>query len=144
MRRFLMCAAVISLAWAGLVGAQMKITTPEEFEKAMLAIGGAFGSVNKALASGATADAKTGLNTMRQNLAGVQAFWEGRKKDKQAGFAKEAVTHVDAAIKAIDGGGDVAASVKMIGAQCQGCHKESRDPDPAAEKRFVIKPELLK
>lgn len=143
MRRFLMSVAVISLVWTGMVGAQTKITTPEEFEKAMLAIGGAFGPVNKALASGAAADAKAGLTTMHTNLIAVQAFWEARKKEVQVNYAKAAVAGVDATLVAIDSGGDAAAAAKAIGAQCGGCHKESRDPDPAAEKRFMIKPSLL-
>ena len=91
MRRFLMSVAVISLVWTGIVGAQTKITTPEEFEKAMLAIGGAFGPVNKALASGMAADAKAGLTTMRTNLVAVQGFWEDRKKEVQINYAKAAV-----------------------------------------------------
>lgn len=142
MRRALMTVAAIAFAWAG-VSAQTKVTTPEEVEKAMLAIGGAFGGVNKALASGAAADAKAGLTTMRANLAGVQEFWEARKKEAQINYAKQAIAGIDATIKAIDSGGDAAAAAKAIGGACGGCHKESRDPDPAAEKRWMIKPALL-
>ncbi len=143
MRRFLMCAFVISLVSAGMIGAQMKVATPVEHDKAMKAIGGAFGGVNKAVASGMMADAKMGLMTMHENLSGVAAFWAGKKKDKQAGIAKEALAAIDAAIITIDSGGDAPAAVKMIGGQCGACHKESRDPDPATPKSFVIKPDLL-
>ena len=141
MRRFLMIVGVISFAWVG-VSAQTKVTTPEEFEKAMLAIGGAFGGVMKAAAT-APADAKAGLTTMRENFVGVEAFWAARKKEAQVNYSKQAIAGIDATLKAIDSGGDVAGAAKAIGGACGGCHKESRDPDPAAEKRFIIKPALL-
>ncbi len=142
MRRFLMCTAVIALAWTGMVGAQMKITTPEDHDKAMKAIGGAFGGVMKAAAT-SPADAKAGLTTMRANFVAVEEFWTARKKEAQVNYAKQAIAGIDATVKAIDSGGDAAGAAKAIGGACGGCHKESRDPDPANEKSFIIKPALL-
>src|SRR5258708_39127832 len=88
MRRFLMCAAVLSVAWAGSVGhaqiPQMKVTNADDYSKAMKAIGAAFGGANKAIASGAMADAKAGVATAKANMMAVQGVWMANKKDHPA------------------------------------------------------------
>jgi cytochrome c556 len=147
MRRFLVyAAAVLLVAWAASAGyAQMKIATPEDYDKVMKAIGGAMGATNKAIASGSLADAKTSLGTARSNMMAVQAFWMERKKDDPAMIAKDALARMDAADKALSGTDAAAAgmAVKEIFGTCQACHMKYRDPDPNTPKSFIFKPGVL-
>jgi soluble cytochrome b562 len=147
MRRFLVfAAAVLLVAWAASAGyAQMKIATPEDYDKTMKAIGGAMGATNKAIASGSLADAKTSLATARSNMMAVQAFWMERKKDDPAMIAKDALARMDTADKALSGTDAAAAgmAVKEIFGTCQACHMKYRDPDPNTPKSFIFKPGVL-
>jgi cytochrome c556 len=145
MRRFLVCAALL-VAWVASAGyAQTKIATPEDYDKTMKAIGGAMGATNKAIASGSLADAKTSLATARTNMMAVQAFWVERKKDDPAMIAKDALSRMDAADKALSGTDAAAAgmAVKEIFGACQACHMKYRDPDPTTPKSFIFKPGVL-
>src|SRR5262245_18567904 len=77
--------AVAAMAvWVGVVaaGAQSKISTPEEYDKVMKAVGQANGQLQKAVQSGAFAEAKTALATVRQNFALAETFWVAHKKDE--------------------------------------------------------------
>jgi soluble cytochrome b562 len=147
MRRFLMgVAVVLSVAWLASVGyAQTKIATPEDYDKAMKAIGGAMGATNKAIASGSLPDAKTSLATARSNMMAVQAFWVERKKDDPAMIAKDALARMDAADKALSGTDAAAAgmALKEVFGACQACHMKYRDPDPTTPKSFIFKPGVL-
>ena len=147
MRRFLVCAAAVLLvAWVASAGyAQTKIATPEDYDKVMKAIGGAMGATNKAIASGSLADAKTSLATARTNMMAVQAFWVERKKDDPAMIAKDALSRMDAADKALSGTDAAAAgmAVKEVFGACQACHMKYRDPDPNTPKSFIFKPGVL-
>ena len=145
MRRFLVCAALL-VAWVASAGyAQTKIATPEDYDKTMKAIGGAMGATNKAIASGSLADAKMSLATARTNMMAVQAFWVERKKDDPAMIAKDALSRMDAADKALSGTDAAAAgmAVKEIFGACQACHMKYRDPDPNTPKSFIFKPGVL-
>ena len=147
MRRFLMCAAVLSVPLAGAVGyAQAtKIASPEDYDKAMKTIGPAWQATNKAIMSGALADAKTSLATARSTMVAVQAFWMERKKDDPAMLAKDSLAKMDALDKTLSGGDATAAAAaaKETFGACQTCHKQYREPDPANPKSFVMKPGVL-
>ena len=146
MRRFLMCAAVLTVAWAGSVGyaQMMKVTNVEEYKKAMQAIGGSFGGANKAIASGAMADAKTQLATAKMTMMAVQKFWADNKKDDPAMIAQDSVAKMDALDKALAAGdtATVTAAVKAVGGTCGSCHMKYRDQDPTT-KAYSFKPGVL-
>ena len=136
----------VLVAWVASAGyAQTKIATPEDYDKTMKAIGGAMGATNKAIASGSLADAKTSLATARTNMMAVQAFWVERKKDDPAMIAKDALSRMDAADKALSGTDAAAAgmAVKEVFGACQACHMKYRDPDPNTPKSFIFKPGVL-
>ena len=147
MRRFLMCAAVIAVAWAGtLTHAQtaMKITSVDDYAKAMKAIGAGFGGANKAIQSGALADAKMGVAAAKAQMMAVQAFWVEKKKDDPAMIAKQAVEKMEALEKALGGSDQAAvmAAVKEVGGACGACHTKYRDQDPTT-KAYSFKPGVL-
>src|SRR4030095_5254786 len=81
MRRVTMYTAVVLVALAGAVAiGQEKITTMEEYTKLMKSNAQANGAMNKAIGSGAYADARPQIATLRQNLMTLQGFWAERKK----------------------------------------------------------------
>ena len=67
-----------------------KVASTEDYAKAMKTIAGAFGAANKAVGSGAAADAKMQFATARAAMMGVQAFWVSKMKDDPAAIAKDA------------------------------------------------------
>ncbi len=146
MRRFLMCAAAMAVVWGMAIGhAQMKVTNLEEHDKAMKALGGAFGGANKAVAAGSMADVKTALATLKSTLMAVEGFWAANKKTAQVDFAKAAIAKVDVADKAASGTDTAAvgAAVKDIITACGACHTATREPDPATPKSFIVKAGIL-
>jgi cytochrome c556 len=117
-----------------------KVASPEDYDKAMKAIGPAFGATNKAIQSGAMADAKIQLATALSTMMAVQAFWVDKMKDDPATIAKDAVTKMQALDKALSGTDTavVAAAAKEVGGTCAACHGKYREQDPAT-KAFSIK-----
>jgi hypothetical protein len=117
-----------------------KVVTPEDYSKAMKAIGGAFGGASKAVQSGAISDARAQVATVRATMMAIQTFWEGQKKDDPAMIAKDAVAKMDALDKALSGSDTAAAAsgVKEVGGTCTACHAKYREQDPAT-KAFSIK-----
>ena len=132
MRRFQMCAAVMAVAFVGVLSAQaMKITNLDDYKKAMQAIGASFGGSMKAAGSGDMAGAKASVATAKANMQAVQAFFVERKKDDPAMLAKDAVDKLTAAETAL-GGTDAAAAqgaLKAVGGACGACHTKYRDGD---------------
>lgn len=142
MRRFAICTAVLVMTMAGAVGyAQAtKVTNLDEYRKAMLAVAGGFGGANKALASGAVADAKTGVANAKANMEAIHAFFVEKKKDDLAMLAKATVDKLAAVETALNGDPATAGpAVKEVGGTCQACHAKYRDQDPAT-KAYSFKP----
>jgi cytochrome c556 len=132
MRRLIVCAAVTMVVGLGaVVSAQGKISNAMEFQTAMKTAVGGFQGANKALASGAAADAKAQLATARQNFTMVQDLFASKKIADAAGFAKDLLTNLEAADKALSAATpDVAAaqaSLKMAQQSCGSCHKAYRE-----------------
>ena len=144
MRRFTMYTTVAMVALAG-VGAlgQTKITTTEEYTTLMKSNAQANGASNKAIGSGAYADARTQLAILRQNFMTLQGFWAERKKDDAVGFIKDGLTRLDALDKMLSAGtvdqvAAQAAAKEFGGSTCGACHKAYRDGD--AQTGFRFKP----
>ena len=54
-----------------------------------------FGATNKAIGSGAFADAKTLGATVRPKLVALQGFWIEKKRDDALGIVKDALTKIN-------------------------------------------------
>ena len=135
MRRVVICAAVLVLAYVGISSAQaMKVTNLDDYKKAMQAIGGGFGGAMKALGSNDTAGAKTGVASALANMQAVHAFFVEAKKDDLALLAKDSVDKITAAGVALNGTDAAAAgaAVKAVGGTCGACHSKYRDGDGKA------------
>ena len=144
MRRFTMYTTVAMVALAG-VGAlgQTKITTTQEYTTLMKSNAQANGASNKAIGSGAYADARTQLAILRQNFMTLQGFWTERKKDDAVGFIKDGLTRLEALDKMLSAGtvdqvAAQAAAKEFGGSTCGACHKAYREGD--AQTGFRFKP----
>ena len=143
MRRFLVCATALMAVLGAVVIAQSKITTVEEYAKVMKSNAQANGASNKAIGSGAYADARTQLATLRGNFMMLQGFWTEKKRDDAVGILKDGLTRLDALDKMLSAGtvdqvAAQAAAKEFGGNTCGACHKLYRDGDN--QTGFQFKP----
>jgi cytochrome c556 len=131
------------IVWAvAFVAAQtQKVTTPEEYDKTMKAVGAANAAMRKAVASTAFDEAKAQLVVLRQNILNAETFWVEKKKTDAQGWIKDARTKIDAVDKAL-GGSPVdsqalTAALKELGGVCQTCHMEYREMNPEGGFRII-------
>jgi cytochrome c556 len=146
MRRFLVCVTVLIPVFAAVAIAQAKITTAEEYTAAMKANAQAFGTANKALGSGAFADARTQLATLRQTFVALQGFWTDKKRDDAIAIVKDGLSRLEALDKmlsaaTVDQMAAQAAAKEFGGNTCGACHKIYREGD--AQTGFRFKPGVL-
>ena len=148
MQRFLrwMPSLVFVVALSAVIGAQAKLTTAEEYAAAMKANAQAAGAMNKAIGSGAFADARTQIGTLRQNFMALQVFWTDKKKDDAVAIVKDGLSRLDAldkvlAAPTVDQMAAQAAAKEFGGATCGACHKLYREGD--AQSGFRFKPGVL-
>ena len=146
MKRLL--AWIPSLLIVGLgvvVGAQATLSN-DDHPKLMKANAQAVGALNKAIGSGAFADARTQVATLRQNFTSLQGFWMSKKKEDAVLILKEGLTRLDA-LDSILGAATVdqmaaqAAAKEFGGNTCGACHKLYREGD--AQTGFRFKPGVL-
>ena len=147
MRRFTTCATALFIVWLGTLAiAQNKITTVEQYAALMKSNAQANGAMNKAIGSGAFADARMQVATLRQNFTSIQAFWMDKKKDDALAIVKDGLTRLDALDKilgatTIDQMAAQAAAKEFGGNTCGACHKLYREGD--AQTGFRFKPGVL-
>lgn len=119
-----------------------KVTTVEEYDKTMKAVGAANGAMRKAIASNAVDDAKAQLAVLRQNILNAETFWVEKKKTDAQGWIKDARTKIDTVEKALNASPvdsqAVMAALKELGGVCTTCHTEYRDKNP--DGGYMIKP----
>ena len=114
---------------------------PEDHAKLMKSNAQANGALNKAVGSGAYADARMQIGTLRQNLTTLQSFWAERKRDDAVKILKGGLSQLDA-IDKILGAANVdqkavqAAAMQFGGNTCGGCHKLYREGDNQTGFRF--------
>jgi cytochrome c556 len=140
MRRFLLCASA-SLAVLATVVIAQGITGPEDYAQLMKANAQAAGAMNKAIGSGAFADARTQVATLRTNYMALQGFWSEKKKDDAVGIVKDGLTRLDALDKllgaaTVDQMAAQAAAKEFGGATCGACHKLYREGDAQSGFKF--------
>jgi len=141
MRRYFVCAtALMAVLGAGVI-AQSKITTVEEYAKLMKSNAMANGGLNKAVGSGAFADARMQVTTLRQNFMTLQGFWAERKRDDAIGILKDGLSRLDALDKMLSAGtvdqvAAQAAAKEFGGNTCGACHKLHREGDNQTGFKF--------
>jgi hypothetical protein len=123
--------------------AQGKIATMEEYAKLMKSNAQANGAMNKAIGSGAYADARMQVTTLRQNFMTLQPFWAQRKRDDAVTIVKDGLSRLDALDKmlgaaTVDQMAAAAAAKEFGGNTCGACHKLYREGD--AQTGFRFKP----
>jgi cytochrome c556 len=140
MRRFLVFAAALMAILGSVAIAQTKVTTAEEYAKVMKSNAQANGAMNKALGSGAFADARTQLATLRQNYMAIQTFWQEKKRDDASGIVKDGLTRLGALDKVLSAATvdqmAAQAAAKEFGGTCAACHKLYREGDAQTGFRF--------
>lgn len=146
MKRFLMWIPALVAVLGVVTIAQAKLTSPEDYTKVMKANAQAVGAMNKAIGSGAFADAKTQVATLRQNYTALQGFWVDKKKDDAMAIVKDGLSRLDALDKllsapTVDQMAAQAAGKEFGGNTCGACHKLYREGD--AQTGFKFKPGVL-
>ena len=135
-------AGAMLIAWSGaLAVAQTKVSTPEEYDKAMKPAGAAMRTIGKAVASGAFADVRKELPALKAAIADTQSFWVEHKKDDAIKMNKETLAKIEAFEKLVAtdpvDAAVAAPALKEIGGTCAACHKQYREQD--AEGNYKIK-----
>jgi hypothetical protein len=135
-------AGALLIAMSGaLAVAQMKVSTPEEYDKAMRPAGKAMGAVGKAVKSGAFADARKDLPALKAAVADTQSFWVLHKLDAAIKLNQESIAKIEAFEKVIATDpvdpGAAAGALKEMAGTCSACHKQYREQD--AEGNYKIK-----
>lgn len=141
MRRFTICLTAALVALAGAVAMGQGKMSLEEYAKLMKSNAQNNGGMNKAIGSGAYADARTAIATLRQNLTTLQPFWAERKRDDAVTIITGGLSRLDALDKMLG-----AATVDQVAAQaaakefggnvCGACHKAYREGDNQTGFRF--------
>ena len=144
MRRFTLCSTVAMVALLGAIivaQAPAKIATMADHAALMKSNAQANGAIGKALASGAFADARTQLTTLRTNLMTLRTFWTEKKNAEALKIVNDGISRAEAldkmlAAPAPDQMAAQAAAKEMGGNTCGACHKMMRDGDATAGFSF--------
>jgi cytochrome c556 len=141
MLRFLVGLSSVIVGLSVIVGAQGAVSTPDDHVKVMKANAQAVGAMNKAIGSGAFADARTQVTTLRQNFTALQGFWASHKKDDAVAILKDGLTRLDALDKVLaapapDQMAAQAAAKEFGGNTCGACHKLYREGDAQTGFKF--------
>ena len=133
MQRFLIWASALLVVFAIGVTAQAKMTL-EEHAKIMKMNVQAMGPMNKAIASGNYADARTQVAALRTNFMTLQGMWASVKKEDAVAIVKDGLSRLDAVDKmlsaaTVDQMAAQGAIKEFQGATCGACHKLYREGD---------------
>jgi hypothetical protein len=144
MRRFTLCSTVALVALLGAVAfaqAPAKIATAADFAALMKSNAGANGALNKSLGSGAFADARTAVGTLRTNFTTLRTFLTEKKVEAGLKIVNDGLSRLDAldkmlAAPAPDQMAAQAAAKEFGGNTCGACHKMMREGDAQTGFRF--------
>ena len=140
MRRFLGWVPSLMVVLGVVIGAQATMTV-EDYTKVMKANAQAAGAMNKAIGSGAFADAKAQVAVLQKNYTILQAYWAYLKKDDAVAIVKDGLTRLDAIDKilgaaTVDQMAAQAAAKEFGGNTCGACHKLYREGDATTGFKF--------
>ena len=134
MRGLMMCttAALAAAVMVASAQAPAKIATMQDHVALMKSNAQANGAMNKALQSGAFADAKMQVATLQQNLRTLETFWGGKQNSEAVMIVKQGLTRLVAldkmlAASAPDQMAVQAAAKEFGGNTCGACHKQLRE-----------------
>ena len=134
----LVLGLMVGAGYVGIAQAQGALTAAD-YPAKMKAVAAANGQLQKALKSGATADAVAQSQELVSLFADVEKFWAAQKKDDAVKLAASArMGFSDAAAAAAKG--DAMAAQMAAGnaaANCKQCHGLYREGDP--QSGFKIK-----
>jgi len=139
-RSFAWVPLLMIVACGVVLGAQATLLN-EDHPMLMKSNAQAAGAMNKAIGSGAFADARTQVATLRQNFTSLQGFWMGKKKEDAVLIIKDGLTRLDALDKllaspTVDQMAVQAAAKEFGGNTCAPCHKQYREGDAQSGFRF--------
>jgi len=139
-RSFAWIPLLLSLATSFVLGAQATLSN-DDHPKIMKANAQAAGAMNKAIGSGAFADARMQVATLRQNFTSLQAFWMDKKKDDAVAILKDGLARLEAldkvlAAPTVDPMAAQAGAKEFGGNTCGACHKLYREGDAQSGFRF--------
>jgi len=140
-RSFAWVPLLMIVACGVVLGAQATLSN-EDHPKVMKANAQAAGAMNKAIGSGAFADARTQVATLRQNFTSLEGFWLSKKKEDAVAIIKNGLTRLDAldkilAAPTVDQMAAQAAAKEFGGNTCAPCHKQYREGDAQTGFRFA-------
>jgi hypothetical protein len=141
MRRIGICATALMVAWLGAVGiAQMRVTTAEEYTKAMRMTSTAFGAVRTALSAANFPDAKEKLVTARLGYTALEGFWVDKERDDAIEIVRTALAQIDEIDALLDverpSRSDTLSKAKMVQGSCGACHELYREGEFETGFRF--------
>ena len=141
MRRMFLAVSGVALGLALVV--PMTVVRAEQaqdaavIDKAMKAVGPAFGAARKAIGGGMMAEAKTSAETMAKAFVETEAFFKSHGKADGVELAQAAKKASDAIATAANADAANAAAGEL-GKTCAGCHAKYRDK--AADGSYSFKP----
>ena len=146
MRRILMNAVALAVAFGGVALMAQKVSTPADLDAAMKRIAPAQGATGKAIQSGAFADAKASVATVKQALMDADNFWTNVvKKEDAMAMSKDSIAKVTALEQALNAATPdqqaILAVQKQVGGTCGACHKQYRVQDE--NMQYQLKPGTL-
>jgi cytochrome c556 len=118
------------------VGAE-QAQDPAVIDKAMKAVGPAFGAARKAVEAGMMADAKTSAEALSKAFVETEAFFKSHGKADGVEMAQAAKKAADGIASAANADAAKAAAGEL-GKTCAGCHTKYRDK--AADGTYSYKP----
>ena len=137
MKGWVTCAFIVATAsLAAQAGqtptAKMAVASEEDYSKAMKEVGMQSAALRKSIATPSEADAAASATRLETIFKDVQSYWENKKVDDAATFAKNAVAAAQAVSKAVAAHDMTAAGTanQTLGAQCASCHMAHRDRLP--------------
>jgi len=134
MKSLVACACIVAMATLAAQApmAGVAIVTDEDYGKAMKEIGEQSAALRKSIATPSETDAAASAARLETILKDVQAYWENKKVEDAARFAKNAAGAARAVSKAVAAHDMPAAGTanQTLGAQCMSCHTAHRDRLP--------------
>jgi cytochrome c556 len=143
MRRFTttLAASIVLLAAVVFAQAPAKIATLQDHAALMKSNAQAVGALNKALGSGAFADARPQVAALRTNFTTLRTFWTEKMNQTALTIVNDGLMRLDAMDKLLSAAAPdqmaaQAAAKEFGGATCAACHKQLREGDAQTGFKF--------
>ncbi len=140
MRRIVTSVLALAVALGGAALMAQKVTSPPELDTTMKRVGQNQQATNKAVMSGAYADARKSLGVVRASLADAENFWVLNKKADAVQMSKDTLANLAKIDEMLAAPAPDAQAVlaALKGAGCGACHKQYREQLP--DMTYQLKP----